>query len=690
MKEIITNVTLSSPMSPQGQLGAVHENRVLVFAPNRLEQTALQETLAEGGFQSHRCDSATDLAHEIHRGCGMALVSSDALGLKETQILLDAVSRQDRWSDLPLVLLTDRDTVQEWEPAAWHSLIGEKAAGNVTILERPFHSRALLSAVRAALRARRRQYEIRDNLEEWTSSQEHRRRLAVLVESSYDAIIGKTLDGMITSWNAGAERLYGFTAEEAVGRPISIIIPRSRHGEVRRILDDLKGGKRVEHLETVRITKSGEERFVSLIISPVKDDHGRPIAAVTVARDITDRKHAEDQLRALNETLEQRVAERTAEAEYRAAQLRALAAELTDTEQRERRRLAQTLHDHLQQLLVAARLKLGPLRRRADSALRRGLDQVDNLMVEAVDASRSLTIELSPPVLYDGGLVAAFEWLGRHMLEKHGLEISIRTEVGVEPDAEGIRLLLFQVVRELLFNVVKHGRTDHASVDLRRTDNGLIKVVVRDEGAGFDAARISGRETTDGFGLFGIRERLEPLGGSMEIESAPGRGTRITIHIPVTQVAAIALQDEALPYHDHAGGVLHDDDRPATNSGRVRVLLADDHEILREGLASLLWEEPDIELVGQAGDGLAAVEMALRTRPDVVLMDITMPRMNGIDATRRITTELPGVRVIGLSMHEKQDMAEAMREAGAEAYLPKGGSSETLIAAIRGISHVAV
>lgn len=687
MKDVTANVGLSTLMLPQGQFGADHEDRILVLASHRLDQPALRETLAQGGFQSHHCGTATELSIEILRGCGVALVASDALNVKEADILLDALSRQERWSDLPLVLLVDRDSVQEWEGAAWHPLIAAETAGNVTILERPVHTQALLSAVRAALRARRRQYEIRDNLDVWKSGEEHRRRLAILVESSYDAIIGKTLEGTITSWNAGAERLYGFTAGEAVGRPINIIIPPSRRGEVRRILDDLKGGKRVEHLETVRVTKSGEERFVSLMISPVKDDHGRPVAAVTVARDITERKHAEDQLRALNETLEQRVAERTAEAEYRAAQLRALAAELTDADQRDRRRLAQTLHDHLQQLLVAARLKLGPLRRRADNSLRRGLDQVDNLMVEAVDASRSLTIELSPPVLYDGGLVAAFEWLGRHMLEKHGLEISIRTEVHAEPDAEGVRLLLFQMVRELLFNVVKHGRTDHASVELRRTDDGVLKIVVRDEGAGFDTAKISGRETTGGFGLFSIRERLEPLGGSMEIESAPGRGTRVTILIPVAQVSAIALEDESLPYR---AGASRDDNRPAGNSGRVRVLLADDHEILREGLASLLWEEPDIELVGQAGDGLTAVEMALRTRPDVVLMDITMPRMNGIDATRRITAELPGVRVIGLSMHEKQDMAEAMREAGAEAYLPKGGSSETLIAAIRGVSPAAV
>lgn len=119
-------------------------------------------------------------------------------------------------------------------------------------------------------------------------------------------------------------------------------------------------------------------------------------------------------------------------------------------------------------------------------------------------------------------------------------------------------------------------------------------------------------------------------------------------------------------------------------SGRIRVLLADDHQILREGLASLLADEPDMEVVGEAGDGQEAIELARSTAPDVILMDVTMPGVDGIQATRQITSEISNVRVIGLSMHEEEDMAKAMRAAGASAYLSKGGPSEALIAAIRG------
>jgi CheY-like chemotaxis protein len=116
---------------------------------------------------------------------------------------------------------------------------------------------------------------------------------------------------------------------------------------------------------------------------------------------------------------------------------------------------------------------------------------------------------------------------------------------------------------------------------------------------------------------------------------------------------------------------------------RIRILLADDHRILREGLASLLSEEPDLEVVAQAVDGVEAIELARRTQPDVVLMDVTMPRLDGVAATRRITAEMSDVVVIGLSMHEEDDMADAMRSAGAAAYLSKGGPCDALIATIR-------
>ncbi|MEX0742406.1 MAG: response regulator transcription factor [Phycisphaeraceae bacterium] len=127
----------------------------------------------------------------------------------------------------------------------------------------------------------------------------------------------------------------------------------------------------------------------------------------------------------------------------------------------------------------------------------------------------------------------------------------------------------------------------------------------------------------------------------------------------------------------------HSEEVTAAEENPIRVLLADDHKILRDGLANLLREQPDIVLVGEVGDGQAAVDRTRELHPDVVVMDITMPRLTGIEATRMITRELPDVRIIGLSMHEHEDMASAMHNAGAVAYLTKDGDVEALIRAIR-------
>ena len=394
-----------------------------------------------------------------------------------------------------------------------------------------------------------------------------------------------------------------------------------------------------------------------------------------------ERQRIEEELRGLTEFLEERVKERTAMAEKRAAQLQAMALELARAEQRERRRLAQVLHDHLQQLLAVARMRVGLLADETRSRkLRAALEEVDGLLDESIAASRSLTVELSPPVLYDAGLAPALEWLATQVQEKHGLAVAVEADRGAEPASEDTKAFLFHAARELLFNVVKHARVGRASVRLSSC-GGEVALEVRDAGAGFDPAELGpGGDRVSGFGLFSIRERLEALGGRIAIESAPGQGACFTLFAP-RRFAAVGELPPAEAAQAAPGGPA-----PARKAGhRTRVLVADDHAIVREGLVGLFERHDDLEVVGQAEDGQAAVEMAHALRPDVVVMDVSMPRLNGIEATRHITAALPGVRVIGLSMHEEADIAAQMREAGATCYLVKDGPSAALLAAIRGV-----
>jgi PAS domain S-box-containing protein len=188
--------------------------------------------------------------------------------------------------------------------------------------------------------------------------------LAALIDSSDDAIISKNLDGIIQTWNTGAERIFGYSASEVIGQSILLLIPPDRHHEEVTILARLKRGERIEHYETVRRRKDGCHIDISLTVSPVRGADGRILGASKIVRDITERKKAEARIRQLNAQLEARVHERTRELMTSHGRLRTLASQLRLTEQRERRHLATRLHDSLAQSLVLVRIKLEQTKQR--------------------------------------------------------------------------------------------------------------------------------------------------------------------------------------------------------------------------------------------------------------------------------------------------------------------------------------
>ena len=434
------------------------------------------------------------------------------------------------------------------------------------------------------------------------------------------------------------------------------------------------------------IRKDGRIMHSVISVRAVRQPDGSVDYFVALVQDVTERKKAEEELirnqRALQEanaTLERKVEVRTQELAHRVSQLRSLTGELTLAEQRERSRLAIVLHDHLQQLLVAAKFRLTILGRGGDDIIKQAAKEVEQLIDDSIASSRSLTAELSPPILQEAGLNAGLQWLARRMADTQGLFVDLElNESG--PLSDDVKILLFQSIRELLFNVVKHANTRSAVVNLRRFD-GSLQITVSDQGSGFDPAATSAPgEDTRGFGLFGIRERLGFMGGTLEIDSCPGQGSRFVLSVPIAPVSAAKEENEktlVLPAASSRSSKYPDSER------KIRVLLADDHAVVRQGIANLLADESDMEVIGEAADGQEVIELAARLLPDVVLMDVSMPKLSGVEATRAIHNRFPDTCIIGLSMFEDVEQAQAMRDAGAVDYLTKTGQANTLVNAIR-------
>ena len=242
---------------------------------------------------------------------------------------------------------------------------------------------------------------------------------------------------------------------------------------------------------------------------------------------------------------------------------------------------------------------------------------VTELIDDAIEISRSLTAELSPPILRQGGLISALEWLARWMRRKYELEVHLTAREKLEPMSEDVVVLLFHATRELLFNVVKHAGVKEASIHLKRLADG-IQLTVEDKGVGFDPSQLrSEGGSTGGLGLFSIRERLALLGGSIETSSSPGRGSRIKL--VATRLADAAKGDRPAPEGQaKVSAAISAPSKAEQDEGEkiIRVLLVDDHVVMRQGLSGLLRAEPGIEIAGEASDGESAVALARELRPE--------------------------------------------------------------------------
>ena len=388
--------------------------------------------------------------------------------------------------------------------------------------------------------------------------------LASIIDSSDDAIVSKTLDGVITSWNAGAERLFGYTGNEAIGQHITMIIPLDRRDEETRILAQLRQGERIDHFDTIRLRKDGTAFEISLSISPVRDAAGNVIGASKIARDITGRKQVERKLhesekrfRELANALDSQVQFRTQELRRRNAeilhqsdQLRDLSGKLMSAQDEERRRIARELHDSAGQNLAA----LGMILAQLEGDTKGDLAQSSKSFRDAKALVRDLTQEirttsylLHPPLLDESGLPIALHWYIEGLAERSGLSIELNISENFERLAPEMELAIFRLVQECLTNIHRHSGSKTAVIRLAR-DSDKIYAEVQDHGKGMSQERFAEVQSQGvGVGIRGMRERVRQSEGELTVDSNAS-GTKITAIFPAKISAAKEYAGPGTPH----------------------------------------------------------------------------------------------------------------------------------------------
>jgi len=500
------------------------------------------------------------------------------------------------------------------------------------------------------------------NVSRFAKANDAMRLLAAIVESSDDAIISINLEGIITSWNQGAQRILGYNSEEAIGRSVTMLLPEDRQDEEPRILSQIRRGERIDHYETLRRRKDGELLDISLSVSPIKDDEGNVVGASKIARDIRRLKRVEEELRTANERKNQFLATLAHElraplAPLRSAldllnlsgddpQINAKARAIMDRQVRQMVRLVEDLFD-------VGRISNGKL------ILKRA-------RIDLRDAVRA-AIETCLPAIEQAGHTFNSDLPG--------------TPVPV--DADPARLA--QVFCNLINNAVKYTpRGGRIQIAVHRAGDDKVRITVADNGVGIPAdmrSRIFDlftqldrplERSTEGLGL-GLtltRQLVTIHGGEIDVRSeGSGKGSEFIVDLPLA-----------------AGGEHLEADKVAVSAPAVgcglRVLVVDDNADSADALSMMLAGLNNATRV--ARDGAAAVEAAGDFLPDVIFMDIEMPRLSGFDACRRIRERASGASafVVALTGRGQEEDAIRSRDSGFDMHLVKPVEPDDLLAAL--------
>ena len=413
-------------------------------------------------------------------------------------------------------------------------------------------------------------------------------------------------------------------------------------------------------------SSEGRPRLVRLALKPMRNTEQTNICLV--ATELTELVEANEALRSNEESLRQ------------------LSARLLKLQDEERRHIARDLHDITGQKLAAQSMALAKVLRKAA-----GLDQESQrLLVECVtlsnqvsDEIRTLSYLLHPPLLDELGLSSAVRWYAEGYERRTGIKVEVKIPLDFGRLSPDVEVALFRVMQESLSNVQRYSESPRAYVRLKRLSSDEIQVQIGDFGKGMHPATLNTSTHTAaplGVGIQGMRERMRQLGGKLEITSRLKHGTLVTATLPMVHPQANpspeSITNATVESATNRGT---DTPAPSRDTPRKQILIADDHEMLRRGIRNALEDRQDWQICGEAVDGQEAVNKVNTLRPDLVILDINMPVLNGLAAVRQILRNRPQTKIVIFTVHDSEQTIKEIHAAGAHAYVSKNDASDALL-----------
>ena len=488
----------------------------------------------------------------------------------------------------------------------------------------------------------------------------------VLVETMNEGAATLDKDGTLLYANASFAGILGVLLEDVIGTPLQKHFSIQEQEKLKTLIEN---GLQHESRGEVSLTNSeSQRRLVRLSLSPVHDFGIRTICVI--ATDMTELSGANEALKASEETL------------------RNLSGRLLRLQDEERRRISRDLHDVTGQKLALLSMDLSGILKHKNIVKD---EDINRLLVESISLSndvnkeiRTLSYLLHPPLLDELGLSSAVEWFTQGFENRTGIHVNVdipTSFVRLAPDAE---VALFRIVQESLSNVHRYSGSPNAYVRAR-SDVGEVRLEIGDFGKGMGKeSRIPNRTSVAplGVGIQGMTERVRQLSGSLEITSRPGKGTLVTAILPISNLRT-EIPELHQDSHINEVQLTQAEGIVETRAWRKRILIADDHDVLRRGIRTMLESDPSLEVCGEAVDGKDALEKTLAQAPDLVILDINMPIMNGLDVLRQIVRHRPLTKVLAFSVHDSKQIVEEILAAGAHSYLSKATAGQHLVHEVR-------